>query len=209
MLTTWREVRTFVGMSNGVSTFKTVSELARVQSGHPFARRIEASENGAVAVLQMKDLPTGMHLHSGSLVRVDALEIKTRYQLKIGDVLFRSRGQRNTAVVLDADFGSMVAAAPLMALRVTSKSLLPEYLCWWINQLEAQAHFDRNARGTAGRMINRKAVEDLEISVPSLDTQKQIVEVAILAEREKVLMEKLVKKRAVLVSGILMKAAQV
>jgi len=198
-----------VGMSNGVSTFKTLSELARVQSGHPFSRRIEASEGGAVAVLQMKDLPDGMFLHSASPVRVEASEIKERYQLKVGDVVFRSRGQRNTAVILGADFGPMVVAAPLMALRVTSEALLPEYLCWWINQPEAQVHFGRNARGTVGRMINRKALEDLEISLPSLDVQKQIVEVALLAEREKVLMKKLAEKRGVLVSGVLMKASQI
>jgi len=157
----------------------------------------------------MKDLPDGMCLDSASPVRVDSSGIKERYLLKVGDVIFRSRGQKNTAVLLAADFGPMVVAAPLMTLRVTSEALLPEYLCWWINQSEAQVHFGRNARGTAGRMINRKALEDLEISLPPFDIQKRIVEVALLAEREKVLMEKLAGKRGVLVSGVLMQVAQI
>lgn len=197
------------GMNDRVSKTKTLSEVARVQSGHPFSRRIEASEGGAVAVLQMKDLSEGMCLDSASPVRVEASGIKERYLLKVGDVLFRSRGQKNTAVVLGADFGPMVVAAPLMALRVTSEALLPEYLCWWINQPEAQAHFDRNARGTAGRMINRKALENLPIRIPPLNMQKQIVEVALLAEREKILMEKLAEKRGMLVSGVLTQGLQI
>jgi hypothetical protein len=184
-----------------------LKNLAMVQSGHPFSKRIEESENGDVAVIQMKDLPNTFQLMSAAPVLINVNEIKERYLLKTDDIIFRSRGQTNTAVILKADFGLVVAAAPLITIRVTSESLLPDYLCWWINQQPAQTHFDRHARGTYGRMISRDALKDLKINVPPLNIQKQIVELALLGEREQDLLTRLAAAEEKKLSSILMRTA--
>lgn len=184
-----------------------IKKLASIKSGHPFARRLEESRSGSISVIQMKDLPSGLSMVSASPARVDAAGINERYLLGINDIIFRSRGQTNTAVILKIDFGPVVAAAPLITLRVTSKSILPEYLCWWINQPPAQTHFDRHARGTAGRMISRDALADLEINVPPLNVQRQIVELALLGEREQALMARLAEGEKRMLQGVLIKAA--
>jgi restriction endonuclease S subunit len=184
-----------------------LKNLATIQSGHPFPTRIEETVNGTVGVIQMKDLPNAFQLTAASPVRINTDEIKERYLLEADDIIFRSRGQTNTCTLLKADLGPIVAAAPLMTLRVTSESLLPDYLCWWINQQPAQTHFDRHARGTYGRMISRDALEDLEINVPPLNVQKQIVELALLGEREQDLLTRLAEKKKVFLSRSLTEAA--
>jgi restriction endonuclease S subunit len=193
-------------MSNGISRKIILVDAVAIQNGHPFPQRIESASSGKTAVLQMKDLPDGMALSFGTPDRISA-EIKKRYLLRPDDIIFRSRGQTNTAVILKADFGSTVAAAPLMTLRVTSNELLPDYLCWWINQQPAQTHFDRHARGTYGRMISRDALEDLEIHVPPLSVQKQIVELALLGEREQTLLTRLAEAEKRKLHSILIKTA--
>jgi restriction endonuclease S subunit len=61
----------------------------------------------------------------------------------------------------------------------------PEYLAWIINQAAAQCHFDRAARGTNMRMVPRSSLDDLEVDIPDIETQRRIVAVDSLAERER------------------------
>lgn len=185
----------------------TLKNLATIQSGHPFSRRIEAAENGAVSVIQMKDLPNELHLTSASPVRVDSKKIKNRYLLKTDDLIFRARGQTNTCIILKANFGMAVATAPLMTLRVTSENVLPDYLCWWINQSIAQIHFERHAKGTSVRMISREALESLEINLPPIAVQRQIVELALLGEHEQELLSRLAAAEKKKLHSILIKTA--
>lgn len=196
-------------MSNGIPKKILLADAATIQNGHPFPQRIESSASGKTVVLQMKDLPGGMILSSGTPDRISAPVIKSRYLLNPNDIIFRSRGQTNTAVILKADLGAVVAAAPLMTLRVPSKELLPDYLCWWMNQPAAQQHFSRHAKGTSVRMISREALETLEVPVPTIEKQHQIVELALLGEREQELLEKLAEAEKNKLQCILNKTAMV
>ncbi len=185
----------------------TLNKIAVIQSGHPFPTRIESSENGDVAVVQMKDLPNEMQLTSAVPVRIDAGETKKRYILKKNDVIFRARGQTNTAVIVKADLGLAVVAAPLLTLRVTSDAILPDFLCWWINQPAAQIHFERHASGTSVRMISPKALAELEVPLVPTQKQKQIVELAMLGEREQELLLRLAVAEKNKWNGILIRTA--
>ncbi len=185
----------------------TLKNIAMIQSGHPFPRRIEADRNGAVSVIQMKDLPNELQLTSASPVRVDLKKIKNRYQLNTDDIIFRARGQTNTSIILKTDFGMAVASATLMTLRVSSDNVLPDYLCWWINQSVAQIHFERHAKGTSVRMISREALESLEINLPPIAVQRQIVELALLGEHEQELLSRLAAAEKKKLHSILIKTA--
>jgi restriction endonuclease S subunit len=138
---------------------------------------------------------------------MDAEEIKNRYLLETDDIIFRSRGQTNTCIILKTDLGRVVAAAPLMTLRVTSENVLPDYLCWWINQSIAQIHFERHAKGTSVRMISREALESLEINLPPIAVQRQIVELALLGEHEQELLSRLATAEKKKLNSILIKTA--
>lgn len=54
------------------------------------------------------------------------------------DVVFHSRGEQNTATVLDERLREpALAALPLMVLRPNRNVVSPEYLAWAINQSPA------------------------------------------------------------------------
>ncbi len=135
--------------------------------------------------------------------------IKERYLVESKDIVFRSRGQTNTCAIIPELLGTTIIAAPLFHISVGIASVLPEYLCWYINQPFAQSYFTRNARGTVGRMIGKDTLEELPVEIPSLEVQHRIIELAELAEREQVLMTKSAKKKKMLVSEILMQQARV
>jgi restriction endonuclease S subunit len=56
-------------------------------------------------------------------------------------------------------------------------------------------------------MISRDALEDLEIHVPPLSVQKQIVELALLGEREQTLLTRLAEAEKRKLHSILIKTA--
>ena len=111
--------------------------------------------------------------------------LSDRYLVQAGDVIFRPRGDRNTAAILDARFREpAVVLIPLFILRPKRHTVLPEFLAWAINQPPAQRHFDRVARGTNMRMVLRPGLENLEIDLPAREDQRRIVAIDALAQRD-------------------------
>ena len=177
--------------------------------GYSFRSRLEVSEDGEVAVIQMKDLLGDNTVGCGGLVRINMEAVKEHHLAQRGDLVFRSRGSLTTAAVLLEDPGKAVVAAPLLRIRVTKKDLvLPEYLNWYISQRDAQIFLTSRAKGTVQKMISKQAIEDLEVALPSLEKQKNILELAMLSAREKALLHTMADKREQYISTVLMQSAK-
>ena len=177
--------------------------------GYSFRSRLEADEGGGVAVIQMKDLLDDNTVGCDGLIRINMEAMKEHHLAQRGDLVFRSRGSLTTAAVLLKDPGKAVVAAPLLRIRVTKKALvLPEYLNWYISQRDAQIFLTSRAKGTVQKMISKQAIEDLEVALPSLEKQKNILELATLLAREQTLLQQLSHKREQYISTILMQFAK-
>lgn len=182
----------------------TLSYACSIFTGYTARGRLESTATGGVPVIQLRDLSLPEGLKPDSLMRVNVESAVARYLVRPGDVVFRSRGDRNTAVVIDKRFNEpAVAVLPLMILRPKSGFITPEYLAWAINQPQAQRQFDSAARGTSLRMVPRSSLEKLEIHVPDVDTQRKIVAVDALSQRELTLSFLASEKRKELTSRIL------
>ena len=176
--------------------------------GYPFRARLERDPSADVAVIQMKDIDEANLLHTEDLDRTSMPDFKDRYLIRANDLIFRSRGQTNTAALVAADPGKAVLAAPMMMIRVTTPKILPAYLNWFINQPPTQARLTRALEGTSVKMISKAALEALEVSVPTVQKQQQIIELAALGSKEQQLMRELTRLRKTYVEGILMHYAQ-
>lgn len=186
-----------------------IKKLATVQMGYSFRSRLEASEGGGVAVIQMKDLLDDNTVGCDDLVKIDLHAVKEHHLAQRGDLVFRSRGHVTTAAVLLEDPGKAVVAAPLLRIRVTKPdNVLPEYLNWYISQRDAQVFLTSRADGTAQKTISKQAIEDLEVTLPSLEEQRSIVELALLSAREQTLLHTLADKRGHYISTVLMQTAR-
>ena len=186
---------------------KTLKDIARVQMGLAFRSRIEPEADGTVAVIQMRDLTEDNKLSHRNLITIKMDKLSDRHLVKRRDLIFRSRRQTTTAAIIDTKIGPAVVAAPLLRIRVTSKHVLPEYLCWFVNQSSAQAFLHSRATGTAMTVIGKSALDDLQVPLPDLATQKRIVALADLSNQEQKLMRELAEKKEKLVNGIQMRWA--
>lgn len=182
--------------------------IASIQSGFSFRTRLESMETGSVAVIQMKDLTSANLVCCDELVKVDMDMPKGHHLVRPGDLIFRSRGLTSSSALLVEDPGNAVLAAPLLRIRVNSKSVLPEYLNWYISQLPAQSYLASCAEGTALKMISKQSLENLEVFVPSIARQQLVVEMASLAAEEQRILKTLTEKRNQYISSKLLQLAQ-
>ncbi len=182
-----------------------IKNLATIQMGYSFRSRLETSQRGEVAVIQMKDLLDNNTVDCDNLVKVDMKAVKEHHFAKKGDLVFRSRGSLTTATILLEDPSKAIVAAPLLRIRVIKPDkILPEYLNWYINQRDVQAFLTSRAMGTVQKMISKQTIEDLEVLLPPLEQQKNIVELASLSAKEQIILSSLAEKREQYISTVLM-----
>ncbi|MBN2428701.1 MAG: restriction endonuclease subunit S [Deltaproteobacteria bacterium] len=185
-----------------------LKDVASIQLGFSFRARLESAENGPIAVIQMKDITEGGSVDCGDLVRVAIDGLKEHHLAKVGDLVFRSRGLSHGSAILSDDPGAVIVAAPLFRIRVVDPLVVPNYLNWFLNQRSALNYFGSCMEGTVQKMINKAALENLEVSVPSLERQSAIVEIADLINREQELMSRLAVKRKLYFSEKLIEVAK-
>jgi len=186
-----------------------IKKMATVQMGYSFRSRLEVSEGGGVAVIQMKDLLDDNTVGCDDLVRINMEAMKDHHLAQRGDLVFRSRGSLTTAAVLLEDPGKAVVAAPLLRIWVTKPDkVLPEYLNWYINQRDAQAFLHSRAGVMSQKMIGKEALDVLEVFIPDFSSQKNIVEMESLSAREHFLLHALAEKRDRYISELLTQCAK-
>lgn len=186
-----------------------IQDIASVQMGYSFRSRLEASKEGTVAVIQMKDLEDDNTVNCDNLIKIDFDTLKPHHLALQGDLIFRSRGLVNTSAILLTNPGSTIVAAPLFRIRITKvDKVLPEFLNWYISQQAAQIFFESRVKGTAQKMISMETLKLLEVPLPSIEQQKRIVELASLTAREQSLLATLAKKRKQYIETVLMKIVE-
>ena len=185
---------------------KALKYIASIQTGLTFRTRLEHSPKGNVRVIQMKDFRADNCIDCEKLTLIQIQNLKERQMVQINDLIFRSRGFRNSAALIDRELKDTTVAAPLLRVRVHDTSVLPAYLCWFINSPVSQSFLQRHATGTAMRMVGKKTLDALEVQIPSISTQQQIIELSRLADKEKNILESLSVKRKRLVENKLLQA---
>ena len=183
-----------------------LSQIADVRMGYPFRSRLEHEPAGDVAVIQMKDIDDAELRNVQGAIRVLLPEGKAHHLVHEGDLIFRSRGRSNSVALVTADIGRAVLAAPMLLIR--PRGVVPAYLMWFINLPATQAALASLSEGTSVRMISKEAIQDLNVVVPSLARQRQIVEVATLEHQEAALLADLAAQRKRLIDGVLMRYAK-
>ncbi len=184
-------------------------ELCDIHSGYTARGRLEPIAEGGMLAIQLRDVGLHSGVSGSSLQRYDLADLSDRYLVRGGEVIFRSRGEPNTAAVVGAELSEPAAViVPLIIMRPDRTRVLPEYLAWAINQPEAQRKMGSEAQGTSLRMIPKAVLERLEIPLPDPETQHQIAAFDTLSRREGDLLRQLADRREQFHSLILSEQAK-
>lgn len=188
---------------------KKITEIADIQLGYQFRKKIEPDDDGTNWVIQIRDFDENHILQKEALARVSIEPSADKYLVKKGDVLFLSRGYRNWAAPIVDHLEVTVAASHFFVVRPKHDDVLSEYLAWYINQTIAQEYLHNIARrGTHMPLIPLSAFVGLKVDLPDIETQAKIVELSRLMEKEKQLLSVLLEKRAHLINAVCLSATR-
>ncbi len=168
--------------------------------GYSFRSKIVDQANGDLYVIQMKDLVDDYSGIGNTLSKIDKESIKSKYLLKNGDVLFLSKGANNYASVYQDSMYPAISSSAFFVLRPKTDLINPFYLAWYINQERVQKYLADHKTGTSTLNVNRSAVENIPLEIPSLEKQRSIMLIANLQKREKDLVSLIQKRRQEIIS---------
>jgi len=164
-----------------------VKNITSIQTGI-FAK---PAGSGEVVYLQSRHFDEYGQLLASLHPDLIADGISEKHLLKDGDVLFAAKGVKNFAAVYESHNEPAVASTSFFVIRLTAKKVLPEYLAWFLNSHPTQAILKAQAIGTSIASISKVVLEGLEITVPSIETQKAILQITNLRNKEKALRQKI------------------
>lgn len=181
-----------------------IKNIANIKTGL-FAKPIS---EGEVVYLQAKHFNEFGQLNSGLHPDLRLNDISEKHLLRHGDILFAAKGTKNITAMYENKNGPAVASTSFFVIRLQKNCLnevLPEFLVWFFNHPDTQKFLKRNAIGTSMASISKAVLEELEISIPDLQTQKAILEIMNLRNTEKklklkieTLREKLIQQQVII-----------
>ena len=158
-----------------------LKHIASIQTGL-FAK---SDVEGDIVYLQVKDFDE--HGLIRQPLHADLKE-KTAYEkhlLQSGDVLFAAKGNNNFAVLFEEQDKECVASTTFFVIKLFNKTILPGYLTFYLNHPNTQKLLKANAIGSSIASISKTVLEELEITIPDISTQKNIIHISDLQKKEK------------------------
>ncbi len=179
----------------------TIKSIATIQSGHTFRSKIANDPQGNARVLRISELRVYPHVEAAELPLVQWDMAKTSALIKPTDVIMPARGQYYGAKLVQLH-EPVLASNQLHILRIQDNAVLPEYLCWALNQDGVQQSIAGSLRGTGIPQLNKKNLGEVQVTVPSLETQKKIIVLQAVWEQEQQLTQQLLDNRETMLKGM-------
>jgi len=181
---------------------KLIKDITNIQTGL-FAK---PAGMGELVYLQSKHFDEYGQLHSVLHPDLPAEGISEKHLLKDGDVIFAAKGTKNFAAVFENHNEPSVASTSFFVIRPTDNKVLPQFLAWFLNNHTTQTLLKGQAIGTSIPSISKQVLENLELPIPDINTQKAIVEISKLRNKEKSLKQKIEALREKQIQAKLLRA---
>ena len=138
-------------------------DISAIHSGHITRKKIESSVRGSHYLIQAKNVD-GDHLthDTEGLLRFTPSLSRSDLLLKNSDLLFMARGARNYTIQLKGLPEPVLAAGCFFIVRVSNQEILPEFLCWYLNQAPVEHYlFLHSGRSVHMPVVRRAVLENL------------------------------------------------
>lgn len=196
---------------------RKLSDIAEIRSGYTFREKIvevELSQANA-HIAQIKDVREIAEVNQSLLLDPSQLPFiewqgKKSALIPSGTVILPSRGSRGGYFRASCISENANSTFPLIVtsqfLVITpKKGVLPEFLCWSLNQPKIQFWLSQGA-GSQGSsmavMLKTNIGSEISLSIPSIETQEKIIRIHQLWEKEQELNIRLQANRQKMLQGM-------
>lgn len=176
----------------------SLCEIADISLGHPFRGTIEQFDNGDVFVVQVRDTESSGNINQSNLIRTKLSSKKAPDWLLDGDVLFVAKGAKHYSVLAENTPERTICSPHFFMIRIKEAFraiVLPDFLCWQLNQQPAQRYFKATAEGSMYLSIRRQVLENVPIKVLTVEQQQRLTALHRCAVKEQKVLEKLIENR--------------
>ncbi|MBK9148700.1 MAG: hypothetical protein IPM12_12900 [Flavobacteriales bacterium] len=122
--------------------------------------------------------------------------------LREGDVLLIGKGSTNVAAVWQGGDEDAVASSMLYVIRPDTTRVLPGYLAGYLNSRPAQAQMAAYRKVGTVAVLDRSALDQLLVPVPSIEEQQKLVRLADAAQRTRLHLTELSNAYAQLLDAV-------
>ena len=167
-----------------------LQHIAFIQTGI-FAK---PTKEGQIVYLQSKHFDENGILRSSLYPDLKAESISDKHLLQNGDIIFAAKGTKNFAARYESKNKPAVASTSFFVIRLNvdfQDKVLPEYLTWYLNSASSQNYLKSQAVGSSIVSISKSVLDELEISIPDLITQKAILRITYLRNEERKLQQQI------------------
>ncbi len=160
---------------------KMLGELADITLGYTFRGAIVGNKDGNFRVIQARNISSDSFFDSPtSLALVSMDSTRSEAFVKRGEVLITSRGAtvggfKATLFDCDADRPVIASSSLFILHSIKNEKVLPEYLVAYLNSNAVQRELQDRATGATVRSIPRSELGEVEIAIPPIEKQKDIV----------------------------------
>jgi len=161
-----------------------LKHIAFIQTGI-FAK---PTKEGQIVYLQAKHFDENGILRSSLYPDLKAESISEKHLLQNGDIIFAAKGTKNFAALYENKNQPAVASTSFFVIRLNEgfqDKILPDYLTWYLNQPASQNYLKNQAVGSSIVSISKSVLDELDLSIPNLNTQKAILRIIQLRNSEK------------------------
>jgi restriction endonuclease S subunit len=168
----------------------TLRHIAFIQTG-VFAKPVK---EGQIVYLQSKHFDENGILKTSLYPDLKAEDISEKHLLNNGDIIFAAKGTKNFAALYESKNKPAVASTSFFVIRLNDDfqgKVLPEYLTWYLNSASSQNYLKSQAVGSSIVSISKSVIDELELSIPDLVTQKAILNITHLRNAERKLQQQI------------------
>lgn len=115
-------------------------------------------------------------------------ELSPNYLTQIGDIVVKT-AEPYTAAYITKEYAGLVIPSHFVVVRVKPKNALPKYIAWYLNKDRIKKGFRMSCTGTL-KQIKPTIVGEVNINLPAIERQKQVVELYDMSRHELRLIEK-------------------
>ena len=150
-----------------------VKNFSKIRMGHAFRERLVNVPEGEVMVIQPRNImPEGLMFGTDEPLRT---YIPAPRPLQSGDVLVVNRGRFAATVFHLSEPGMWITPSSVLVLSIFDQAVLPEYVAIYFNSGTGQKMFRRHLELTTVPFISAKNLGDMDIPVPPIKRQKDLI----------------------------------
>jgi len=167
-----------------------LKHIAFIQTG-VFAKPVK---EGQIVYLQSKHFDENGILKTSLYPDLKYESISEKHLLQNGDIIFAAKGTKNFAALYESKNLPAVASTSFFVIRLIGDfqdKVLPEYLTWYLNNASSQNYLKSQAVGSSIVSISKSVLDELELSIPDLVTQKAILSITHLRNAERKLKQQI------------------